>query len=75
MSHRHVEALLGRLATDPELRRRFAEGRTALLEELRSQGYELTPIEVEALASTEPNAIERFAQSLDERLRKVPLKT
>jgi hypothetical protein len=70
MSHRHVETLLGRLATDPALRRRFAEDREALLEELRSHGYELTAIEREALASTEPNAIDRFAQSLDERLRK-----
>lgn len=70
MSHRHVETLLGRLATDPALRRRFAEDREALLDELRSHGYELTPIELEALASTEPNAIDRFARSLDERLRK-----
>jgi hypothetical protein len=70
MSHRTVETLLGRLATDPALRRRFAEDREALLEEFRSLGYELTAIELEALASTEPNAIDRFAQSLDERLRK-----
>jgi hypothetical protein len=70
MSHRHVETLLGRLATDPALRRRFAEDREALLEELQTHGYELTGIELEALASTEPNAIDRFAQSLDERLRK-----
>ena len=70
MSHRNVETLLGRLATDPALRRRFAKDREALLEELRSQCYELTAIELEALASTEPNAIDRFAQSLDERLRK-----
>lgn len=70
MSHRYVETLLGRLATDPALRRRFAADREALLEELRSLGYELTAIELEALASTEPNAIDRFAKSLDERLRK-----
>ena len=70
MSHRTVETLLGRLATDPALRRRFAADREALLEEFRSLGYELTPIELEALASTEPNAFDRFAQSLDERLRK-----
>jgi hypothetical protein len=70
MSHRYVETLLGRLATDPALRRRFAEDRNALLEELRAHGYELTPIELEAMASTKPNAIDRFAESLDERLRK-----
>jgi hypothetical protein len=70
MSHRCVETLLGRLATDPALRRRFAEDREALLEELRANGYELTTIELEALASTHPDAIDRFARSLDERLRK-----
>jgi CubicO group peptidase (beta-lactamase class C family) len=70
MSHRHVETLLGRLATDPALRRRFAANREALLEEFRSHGHELTAIELRALASTEPDAIDRFARSLDERLRK-----
>lgn len=70
MSHRHVESLLGRLVTDPALRRRFAKERFALLEELRSHGHELTAIELEALASTEPIAIDIFAASLDERLRK-----
>src|SRR5262245_59731591 len=70
MSHRSVETLLGRLATDPTLRRRFARNAGSLLEELRSQGLELTGVELEALASTEAHAIDCFAQSLDERLRK-----
>lgn len=70
MSHRYVETLLGRLATDSVLRRRFADNREALIEELRSNGFELTAVESEALASTEPDALDRFAQSLDERLRK-----
>jgi CubicO group peptidase (beta-lactamase class C family) len=70
MSHRHVEAVLGRLATDPVLRRRFSRDRGALLQELQSGGFELTAVELEALASTEPGAIDRFARSLDERLRK-----
>lgn len=70
MSHRYVETLLGQLATDPVLRRRFAQDREALLEELRAHGYELTAIELDALASTAPDAIDRFARSLDERLRK-----
>ena len=70
MSHRYVETLLGRLATDAATRRRFADDREALLAELQSAGFELTAIELEALASTEPGAIDRFAQSLDQRLRK-----
>jgi CubicO group peptidase (beta-lactamase class C family) len=75
MSHRTVENLLGRLATDPTLRRRFSRNRQALLEELRSRGEELTAIELEALASTEPDAIDIFALSLDERLRKAEFTT
>lgn len=75
MSHRFVETLLGRLATDPALRRRFAEDREALLDELRANGFELTAIESEALASTAADAIDRFARSLDERLRKAEFTT
>ena len=75
MSHRHVETLLGRLVTDSGLRRRFANDREAVLEELRSGGYELTAIEIAALAAIRPEAIDRFALSLDERLRKAELTT
>ena len=71
--HRNVETLIGRLATDPRLRRRFAERPAALLGELCEQGLELTQVEIEALAATDPEAIRRFAGSLDPRLRRAPL--
>ena len=71
--HRNVETLIGRLATDPELRRRFAEDPTAFLGELRDQGFELTDVEREALASTDPDAIRAFAEALDRRIRKAAL--
>lgn len=70
MTHRNVETLLGRLVTDPTLRRRFLKDPAAVLGELRDQGFELTPIELEALASTDPDAIRTFAESLDRRIRK-----
>jgi dienelactone hydrolase len=70
VTHRNVETLLGRLLTDPALRRRFAADPTAVLAELRDQGLELTAIEIEALASTEPEALGRLAEALDRRLRK-----
>jgi hypothetical protein len=70
MTHRNVETLLGRLVTDPTLRRRFVEDPAAVLIELRDQGFELTPIELEALASTDPEAIRTFAEALDRRIRK-----
>jgi hypothetical protein len=70
MSHRNVETLIGRLATDPMLRRRFTQDPAAVLGELRDQGVELTPVEIEALASTDPGAIRAFAEALDRRIRK-----
>lgn len=72
--HRNVETLIGRLATDPKLRRRFAERPTALLEELSEQGLELTNVEIEALAATDPEALHSFAGSLDRRLLKADFK-
>jgi hypothetical protein len=70
MTHRNVETLIGRLATDPVFRRRFAADPTAVLDELRAQGCELTPVELEALASTSADAIASFAEALDRRIRK-----
>jgi len=70
MTHRNVETLIGRLATDPALRRRFAHDATAVLNELLEQGYELTRVEREALASTDADAIESFADALDRRIRR-----
>jgi len=71
--HRNVEVLIGRLATDPKLRRRFAAYPEALLRELADGGLELTEIELEALAETDPAALRSFAAALDARLRKTPL--
>jgi hypothetical protein len=70
MTHRNVETLIGRLATDPALRRRFALDPTAVLQALREQGYELTLVELEALASTDADAIRSFADALDRRIRR-----
>jgi hypothetical protein len=71
MSHRHVETVIGRLATDPQLRRRFENSPVALLHELVAQGYELSSIEVDALASIERASMRAFAGALDARLRRI----
>jgi hypothetical protein len=71
MTHRNVETLLGRLATDPALRRRFAIDPVAVVHEFRDQGYELTPVELGALAATDIGAIRAFAGALDRRIRRV----
>lgn len=70
VTHRNVETLIGRLATDPVFRRRFVADPVALLDELRARGYELTLVELEALASTKADAIETFADALDRRIRR-----
>lgn len=70
MSHRGVEVVLGRLATDSALRRRFRAGRQATLHELVALGIELSPIELEALAALSPHALQDFAGALDDRLQR-----
>ena len=69
MTHRSVEIVIGRLATDSSLRRRFAADPAQVLLEFRDQGYELTHVELEALASTDPASIGSFAEALDRRIR------
>jgi hypothetical protein len=73
MSHRGVENVLGRLATDAETRRRFRLAPVQTLQELMALGLELTPVEVEALRALDPDALNRFAHTLDQRLRKALL--
>ena len=73
MTHRNVETLIGRLATDATLRRRFVDDPNTVLAELRTQGYELTDVELNALASTNPDAIREFAAHVDRRIQKAEL--
>ena len=62
--------MIGRLATDPAMRQRFVEDPGVVLRELTDQGYELTSVEIDALASTDGDAIHSFANSLDRRIRR-----
>ena len=70
VTHRNVETLIGRLATDPLIRRRFVENPAAVLREFQEDGCELTAVEVDALAATDPEVLRSFAQSIDRRIRK-----
>lgn len=65
--HRHVEVLIGRITTDPELRLRFATEPRAVI---REQHLELTEVELAALVATDPAAFDALAAALDARLRK-----
>ena len=73
MSHRGVEIVLGRLATDEALRRRFRQAPAAVLRELMTFGIELSPSELGTLESLDPSAVHRFAEALDPRLQKAVL--
>ena len=70
MTHRNVETLIGRLATDPALRRRFADDPAGVLRKFQEGGYELTATEIAALAVTDADAIRAFSESIDSRLRR-----
>jgi hypothetical protein len=73
MSHRGVEVVLGRLATDEGLRERFAAAAARTLAELIDQGLELSSVERAALEELDRRALERFAAALDPRLQKALL--
>ena len=73
MTHRHVETLIGRLVTDPALRRQFLEDPVRFLRECRDQGFELSAVEFDALASTDVEAIRTFADTIDRRIRKIDI--
>ena len=75
MTHRNVETVIGRLATDPLIRRRFVENPAAVLRQLQEEGCELTAVEIDALAATDPVAIRSFAQAIDRRIRKADTQT
>lgn len=73
--HKNVETLIGRLATDPTLRRRFAVDPETVLAELAEAGWELTTVELRALAAIDAESLHAFASSLDRRLRKAAVAT
>jgi hypothetical protein len=73
MSQRGVETVVGRLATDETLRRRFQADRAAVLDELVAQGVEITPVERRVLLELDFGACERFAKQLDPRIQRVRL--
>jgi hypothetical protein len=73
MSHRGVEIVIGRLATDEVLRRRFVAGAARTLSELEAQGLELSALERIALEGLDRETRRRFAEALDPRLQKAAL--
>jgi hypothetical protein len=73
MSQIHVERIIGLLATDEGLRRRFTEDPAATLKRLVEGGLELNWCERMSLARLDPRELARFAQVIDGRLQKIDL--
>jgi hypothetical protein len=73
MTHRNVETLIGRLATDSLFRRRFLENPRKVLAEYREHGFELTTVENDALAGMDTQAMKTFAEAVDRRIQRVEL--
>jgi hypothetical protein len=74
MGHRSVEVLIGRLVTDEELRRRFADDRHGTIALMEQRGLDLTAAEVDALLASPTVLWEELAAALDPRLQKASLK-
>ena len=72
---RHIELLIGRLATDEDFRDAFQSDPEKTLVDAAAWGLALSPIEVAALLSTDPTLWERIALELDSRLQKASFKT
>ena len=73
MTHKSVESVIGKLATDEGFRRRFLEDPPSTLDALRREGWELTAVEIQGLVGIDSRAIDRFARIIDRRLQKADL--
>jgi len=75
MSHRNVEMIIGRLATDEEFRRLFQTDRERMIRGEMERGTDLTRSEVAALVATDVSVFDRVAETLDPRLQKASLRS
>jgi hypothetical protein len=74
MSQNNVERIIGVLVTDEGFRRRYANDPLAAIQQIADSGFELTVCEKRALATLNPQELERFADAIDARLQKSDLK-
>ncbi|MBI5445616.1 MAG: hypothetical protein HY900_30925 [Deltaproteobacteria bacterium] len=70
MSQKTVERILGKLATDEEIRQRFRAAPGEALANLACDDS-LTPVEREALCALDADLLDRFADALDPRIQRV----
>lgn len=73
MSQRNAEIVIGRLATDEGLRRRFREDPGTTLEKLIGEGLALNSCERRALLALDPDRVDTFATALHPCIQRVEL--
>lgn len=73
MSQTNVERIIGILATDEALRRRFLSDPRGFMFQMNESGMTLNPCELDALAMLDAQALARFARAIDLRLQKSDL--
>jgi len=71
MSQRGVERVIGCLATDEGLRRRFQRDPEAAVQEMVERGLELNECERASLITLDGGEIARFANTIDPRLQRI----
>jgi len=74
MSQTNVERVIGILATDEAIRRRFTQDPRATLREMMEKGMEFNSCELWALARLDPAEIARFSRAIDDRIQRSDLK-
>jgi hypothetical protein len=74
MSQINVERVIGLLVTDEAQRRQFTATPRAFLLQMKENGMDLNPCELEALAALDPQALARFTRAIDSRLQKTDLR-
>jgi hypothetical protein len=70
MAQKNVQLIIGRILTDEEFRSDFLERPIATLASWCDLGFELTSIEVDALARTDTRLWESGAEWIDPRIQR-----
>lgn len=68
MSQNFVERAIGRLLTDEQFRQAFRQDPAAAC---REAGFDLSPLELEALATFPLRTLPRLVEQIDERIRRL----
>ena len=71
MAQVYVERIIGLLATDEALRRRFTKDPRAVIQALIERGMELNPCEQWSLTHLDTKELARFAKVIDARLQRI----